>query len=84
MSDRVRRLSLASIAILVGWIASVAVGIWIASAYVAHADANTATDHDLIVDHERRLRSLEDCCVEARSDSRWIRAALERIEKKLP
>lgn len=84
MSDRAKRWTLSGAAIVVGWVGSVFAGIWIASAYVATVSANSDSDHAAIAEHEKRIRALEDCCVEARSDSRWIRAALERIEKKLP
>lgn len=84
MSDRAKRWTLSGAAIFVGWALSVCSGVWIASAYTTSTQAAQKLHEKQAEDHETRLRKLEECCVNARSDSAWIREALERIEKKLP
>jgi len=83
MSQITRKLTIASAAIIVGWVGSFAVAVWATSSHTTSQLEKVKATEFTTVDHEARLRLLEAKHGEVVTDIRWIKESLIRIEKRL-
>lgn len=72
MPERVKKIGVATFAVIVGWAGSVMAGVWIASAYTSNMTTRVDNGKQVADDHELRLRALESKVTDIAADTRWI------------
>lgn len=83
MSLRARKITVAGAALVVSWLSSLAVAVWVASSHQTAIAEKVDAHEKSAADHEQRVRSLEAQSAGVAADILWIKGALVRIETKL-
>lgn len=83
MSPQAKKITLASAAVVLGWLSAFIVAVWAASADNAQSSAKIEQNVRASQDHEIRLRVLEAQMGTIAADVRWIAETVRRIELML-